>query len=597
MKKTIALILTLLLALSMLAACGKQESSDGEENYNTGDASMDDTRNQDGIGEDELLVVSFGTSFNDSRRLTIGSIESALAAAFPDWSVRRGFTSQIVIDHVLRRDGAVIDNVGEALDRAVGNGVKRLVVQPTHLMHGFEYTDLIHELAQYADAFDAVAVGEPLLNSDDDFSHVADAIAEATAEYDDGETAICFMGHGTEADSNAVYAKMQRVLDDKGLEHYYIGTVEAEPSVNDVLEAVQAGNYKKVVLEPLMIVAGDHANNDMAGDDADSWKSVFENAGYEVTCLLQGLGQLDAIQEIFVEHARSAMDTLPAAGDTSQAAGTEDRTDAADVAEAGMTPLYAGSLRDGTYPVEMKSSSSMFKADHCELVVSGGEMEAVLYMTSEAYGWMFAGTAEEAAQAAETAYIPLSGDGDMRTFTLPLKALDEGEAFAAYSRRKELWYDRTLLFRSDSLPLSAFADGILTTPESLRLADGRYTAEVTLSGGSGKAYVESPAPLTVTDGQCMATVIWSSSSYDYMEVDGERLLPVNTEGNSVFEIPVTAFDRPIAVLADTTAMSQPYEIAYTLRFDSSTVRPFADHMDLQYAEQFAVDFTRAAAPW
>ena len=177
-------------------------------------------------------------------------------------------------------------------------------------MNGFEYTDLVDELATYADAFEAIAVGEPLLTTDEDFAAVADAIVEATAAYDDGETAICFMGHGTEADSNGVYAKMQTVLTDKGCANYFVGTVEATPSVEDVLALVQAGNYKKVVLRPLMIVAGDHANNDMAGDDKDSWKSIFEAAGFEVTCVVEGLGQLEAVQNLFVQHAQTAVDSL-----------------------------------------------------------------------------------------------------------------------------------------------------------------------------------------------------------------------------------------------------------------------------------------------
>lgn len=286
------------------------EEDKDEENYDTGDAALDNTRNQDEIGDQELLVVSFGTSYNDNRRQTIGAIEDAMEKSFPDYSVRRGFTSQIIIDHVKSRDNVSIDNVGEALDRAVANGVKTLVVQPTHLMNGLEYTDLVNELAEYADAFEKIEVGEPLLTSDEDFTAVMKAITEATAEYDDGETAICFMGHGTEADSNQVYAKMQQVLTDAGYSNYYVGTVEAEPTLEDVLEAVQAGEYKKVVLEPLMIVAGDHANNDMAGDEEGSWKAEFENAGYEVTCLVRGLGELEPIQKLFVEHAQAAADRL-----------------------------------------------------------------------------------------------------------------------------------------------------------------------------------------------------------------------------------------------------------------------------------------------
>ena len=286
------------------------DSEEAEEEEDTGDASLDNIRNQDEIGEKELLVVSFGTSYNDSRRETIGAIEDALEEAFPDYSVRRAFTSQIIIDHINDRDGYKIDNVEEALDRAVENGVKTLVVQPTHLMNGLEYTDLCDAIAQYADAFEQIEIGEPLLTSDADFEAVAKAITDATAQYDDGTTAICFMGHGTEADSNSVYAQMQEVLTADGFENYYVGTVEATPSVDDVLAAVQEGEYTNVVLEPLMVVAGDHANNDMAGDEEGSWKTTFEDAGYTVECLIEGLGSNEDIQKLYIEHAQAAIDKL-----------------------------------------------------------------------------------------------------------------------------------------------------------------------------------------------------------------------------------------------------------------------------------------------
>ena len=323
-KLGILLIVSGMLA-SMLTACGgkapaqdentaaqtaAQDQTDPDENYETGDASLDDPLNQDEIGDTELLVVSFGTSFNDSRRETIGAIEKAMQKAFPDYAVRRGFTSQIIIDHVNKRDGEKIDNVTEALDRAVDNGVKTLVVQPTHLMNGLEYNDLKDELAGYSDSFEKIALGEPLLTSDDDFQKVMNAIVDATKEYDDGETAICFMGHGTEAESNQVYSKMQQVLIDGGHKNYFVGTVEATPSLEDVIAAVKESGCKKVVLRPLMIVAGDHANNDMAGDEEGSWKTEFEKAGFEVTTVVKGLGELPAVQELFVQHAQAAMDSL-----------------------------------------------------------------------------------------------------------------------------------------------------------------------------------------------------------------------------------------------------------------------------------------------
>ena len=296
----------------------QEETVDEEENYDTGDASLDNIRNQDEIGEQELLVLSFGTSYNDSRRLTVGAIENDLEKerkcdkpllkmvhwikrrkVDQNFSVRRGFTSNIIIDHVNKRDNILIDDVDAAMNRAVDNGVKTLVVQPTHLMHGLEYDELEEEVGNYADAFDQVV-----------FAKVEKAITEWTSDYDDGKTAICFMGHGTEADSNEVYQKMQDLLTKDGYANYFVGTVEATPSLEDVLAKVQAGDYERVVLEPLMVVAGDHANNDMAGDEDGSWKKTFEDAGYQVECLVRGLGENEAIRQIYVEHAQAAIDSL-----------------------------------------------------------------------------------------------------------------------------------------------------------------------------------------------------------------------------------------------------------------------------------------------
>ena len=271
---------------------------------------MDDPRNQDDIGEKELLAVSFGTSYNDSRRRTIGAIERALEETFPEYSVRRGFTSGMIIQRIKSRDNVEIDSVEAALDRALDNGVKELVVQPTHLMNGLEYHDLVAEAADHVELFEQVVIGEPLLTSERDFQLVMEAVTEASAVYDDPETAICLMGHGTESAANQVYERLENMLRRAGRSNYYVGTVEANPGLEDVLTAVRRGVYRRVILMPLMVVAGDHVNNDMAGDGEDSWKTAFEEAGYEVTCLMQGLGELEKIRRLFVDHARAAMDRL-----------------------------------------------------------------------------------------------------------------------------------------------------------------------------------------------------------------------------------------------------------------------------------------------
>ena len=575
-NRILALLLAIALVATLFAGCaGKPTATpssdpapDDGEDYTTGDASLDNPRNQDGIGEEELLVISFGTSFNDNRRLTIGAIEEAMEKAFPAYSVRRGFTSQIIIDHVKSRDGEVIDNVGEALNRAIANGVKNLVIQPTHLMNGLEYNDVVNEVAQYADAFDSIVIGQPLLTSEEDFRIVADALVESTASYDDGKTAICFMGHGTEAESNQVYAKMQKLLTESGHTNYFVGTVEAAPTLEDVLALVQAGAYERVVLQPMMIVAGDHANNDMAGDEEDSWKSVFEAAGYQVVCEIRGLGEIKAIQDLLVAHAQAAIDSRK-----DRVASSSDMADVQDVVEEGMELVYGTALKDGVYAVTVDSSSSMFKITACELTVENGEMTAVMHMGGTGYLKVFLGTGEEAASAEEDACIPFTEEADgTHSFTVPVEALDQGISCAAFSKKKEMWYDRTLVFRADSLPLDAFREGAFNTVESLNLADGNYTVAVQLEGGSGKTTVESPAALRVENGIAYATIIFSSSKYDYMKVNDEKYLPLNTEGNSTFEIPVAVFDTKMPVLADTTAMSTPHEIEYTLYFDSTTIQ-------------------------
>lgn len=273
---------------------------------------MENTRNQDGIGEKELLAASFGTSYQDTRCRTIGAIEEELERAFPEYSVRRGFTSRMIINRVKTRDQIAIDSLEEALKRAADNKVRHLIVQPTHMMDGFEYTALVNKVDEYSHQFERTAVGKPLLSSEEDFQAVIQALTEETEEYDDGDTAFCFMGHGTEAQANQVYGKLQEMFRAAGHENYFIGTVEAEPALEEVLAQVKEGSYKRAVLQPLMIVAGDHANNDMAGEEEGSWKKAFEEEGYEVSCILRGLGELEKIRQIFIKHAQEAESGLSA---------------------------------------------------------------------------------------------------------------------------------------------------------------------------------------------------------------------------------------------------------------------------------------------
>ena len=330
----------------------------------TGDASKDDPRNQDEIGENELLVVSFGTSFNDSRAEDVKGIEDALAAAYPDWSVRRAFTAQIIINHVEARDNEVIDNMQQALDRAVANGVKNLVVQPTHLMHGAEYDEMTEAIDGYKDKFESVAIAEPMLGEvgddatviNDDKKAVAQAITDEAckvAGFDDMKaaadagTAFVFMGHGTSHTANVTYDQMQTQMDDLGFTNAFIGTVEGEPedtACDKVIEKVKEAGFKNVILRPLMVVAGDHANNDMAGDDEDSWKSQFVASGDfdNVDCQIEGLGRIAAVEDLYVAHTKAAIDSL---GATDNAAADEN-AEAADDETASENEAADGTATD-----------------------------------------------------------------------------------------------------------------------------------------------------------------------------------------------------------------------------------------------------------
>lgn len=425
----------------------------------TGDASKDDPLNADEIGENELLVVSFGTSFNDSRTEDIGGIEKALQKAYPDWSVRRAFSAQIIINHVQARDGEKIDNMDQALQRAVDNGVKNLIVQPTHLMHGAEYDELSEAVASYSDKFESVSIAEPLLgevgSADDSVNSDKEAVAKAvtaeavkTAGYEsldaakeDG-TAFVFMGHGTSHTAKISYSQMQNQMNALGYDNVFIGTVEGEPedtACEAVIEKIQKAGYKKVILRPLMVVAGDHANNDMAGDDDDSWKSQFEASGVfdSIETQIAGLGQIPVIQDLYVSHTHAAMEELG-----TSAASSSDTTDAV--------------LEDGTYEVEFKTDSGMFHVNEANdgkgvLTVKDGQMSIHISLTSKNIVNLFVGKAADAKKDGAELLQPTTDtvtydDGtteEVNGFDVPVKALDKDFDLALIGTKGK-WYDHTV---------------------------------------------------------------------------------------------------------------------------------------------------------
>ncbi|MDE6388061.1 MAG: sirohydrochlorin cobaltochelatase [Lachnospiraceae bacterium] len=558
------------------------EGENADSDYfgrDTGDASKDNPRNQDEIGENEILVVSFGTSFNDSRVDDIKGIEDAIQEANPEWSVRRAFTAQIIINHVQARDGEFIDNVDQALERAAANGVKNLVVQPTHLMHGAEYDELMESIEAYRNQFETVMVAEPLLGEVGSDATVINADKEAvskaltqeavqTAGYDSVDAAkedgvaFVFLGHGTSHTAKVSYSQMQSQMEELGYDNVFIGTVEGEPeetSCEAVIDAVAKAGYKKVVLRPLMVVAGDHANNDMAGDDEDSWLSMFKASGDfdSVETQIIGLGSIDAIKELYVEHTafaigQSAMET------SDQAAGT---------------------LPDGVYTAEFKTDSGMFHvSEACDgkgtLTVKNGEMTIHISLGSKKILNLYPGLAADAAKDGAQLLMPTEdtvtySDGmtdEVYGFDVPVPTIGT-EFDLALIGTKEKWYDHKV---SVSNPVPA--EGNVQAADTDVLKDGTYSVEITFEGGSGKAEITSPVTVTVDGEKVTATVKWNSPNYDYMLVDKEKYLPVNTEGDSVFEIPVLCFDKPMGVVGDTVAMSKPHEIEYTITFHSDTIK-------------------------
>ena len=421
----------------------------------TGDASMDDPRNGDEIGENELLVVSFGTSFNESRAMDIGGIEAALQEAYPDWAVRRAFTAQIIINHVQARDEEVIDNVEQALARAKANGVKNLVIQPTHLMHGAEYDELVEAVTAAAADFETVRISEPLLGEvgedatviNEDKAAVAEAVAAAAAAdagfenvdaaAEDG-IAFVFMGHGTAHAAKVTYSQMQTQMDTLGYKNVFIGTVEGEPeetACDAIIEKVKEAGYKKVILRPLMVVAGDHANNDMAGDEEDSWKSMFTADGSfeSIDTQIAGLGRIPEVQALYVAHTAAALEAEPFA--------------------AGEAQTAAADLEDGTYTALFNTDSSMFHVNEANegkgvLTVEGGQMTIHVSLASKGILNLFVGTAEDAQKEGAVLLEPTTDtveykDGtseEVYGFDIPVPAIGE-EFDCALIGEKGTWYD------------------------------------------------------------------------------------------------------------------------------------------------------------
>lgn len=432
----------------------------------TGDASLDDPLNADDIGEIEILVVSFGTSFNDSRTNDIGGIEKAIQKAFPTLSVRRAFTSQIIINHVQARDGIKIDNVDQALERAVNNKVKTLIVQPTHLMHGAEYDELTETLGKYADKFEQVIVSEPLLgeHADDekvvnkDKEIVAKSVLDAAIE-DAGfesidksieeSTAFVFLGHGTSHKAKVTYSQMVNTFKDLGYPNAFVGTVEGEPeetSIDEVISAVADAGFKNVILRPLMVVAGDHANNDMAGDDEDSWKSIFESKGVfnSVECQIEGLGSIEELQNLYVSHINDALEKDPIV--------IEDKSDNKTV------------LEDGIYSAKFETDSGMFKINETKegrgiLTVKDGKMTMEIVLSGDGIVGLYEGLAKDAKNDEKnrincskvTVKYDDGSEEEVNSFVIDVPVLDK-EFDLALIGKKEKWYDHKVIV-SDVKPV------------------------------------------------------------------------------------------------------------------------------------------------
>lgn len=539
MKKTsiLSVLMSLMLMLTLIFPLTVSALELTDAKYEEGVSAADDIVKTE-AADKVILVVSFGTSFNHSRAFDIGGIEAAIAEQYPDYQVRRAFTSQIIIDKLVARDDLQIDNVTDAMNRLVLDKVSEVIVQPTTVLNGYEYDDIISEIEPFTDKFESLKLGAYLLASDDDFSEVASIIVDVTSDFRAEKTAIVYMGHGTEHAANAIYAKLQTVLKDEGFDDYVIGNVEHTPTMDDVLSELEAMDVEKVILRPLMIVAGDHANNDMASDEEDSWKSILEAKGYTVETVLEGLGSVAAIQDIFTRHVEEAMASENLGVDPIEPIG-----------------LTANRIADGEYELKATTDSAMFKIVAAKVNVDADQITAEITLSGSGFASLYEGQAEDALNQPDDIIEPELVD-DKHVFKIPVAALDKPLSFAAKGTKSGNWFDHEIVIESATLPSEAILEKEI---------------EVALIGGTGRATIESPTSITYDAGQNIATITWSSSNYTYMVVDGEEYQPVNTEGNSTFKIPVR-LDQEMKVIANTVAMSSPKEIEYTLYFDQETIR-------------------------
>lgn len=256
-----------------------------------------------------ILVVSFGTSYNDTRDITIGAIEEDIKKTYTDYEIRRAFTSQIIINKLKTRDKIEIDNVTQAMEKLVKDKFNTVICQPTHVMNGYEYDDMLKDVNIFKGKFKNLTFGTPLLTSVQDYKNIVNAINEEIPKLNTND-AIVFMGHGTEHFANATYAALDYQFKENGNKNIFVGTVESYPDLYTLLKQIKKLNPKKIYLMPLMVVAGDHANNDMAGNHKGSWKTTFESEGFEVEPILKGLGEYKTVRKIYVEHVKKAIELI-----------------------------------------------------------------------------------------------------------------------------------------------------------------------------------------------------------------------------------------------------------------------------------------------